>query len=485
MVRLRVLEDEELGKIHEKTLDVLENCGVKFSLPEALSIFREAGLKVNGDGIVRFPSWVIEDAIKKTPHSFRRYPLHPESRVVELGGEELYFSSGSTPVYILDALTGNIRDASAKDVVEYARLVDGLKNFDCANGGFWAKDIPPSIFHAIYFELMVKNTSKPIPAGDALNKKIALDLITLCAAVLGGKREIAEKKTFSFAACPNGGRFWGDNVVAFIEGARVGMPVKIMPMPFAGSTHPVTLPGLLVQMNAEILSCVVLVQLVNPGAPVLYAPYPGIMDMQQANHCFGTPEAAIVAGASAQLARWYGIPGSIVVGTSDSKLPDAQASFEKMMTGLVPALCGADEIGLFGGLISMAEAISIEQLVIDDEIAGNIKRIHRGIDMAEERIGYNVIKETPPGGNYLSHEHTLRYFREEFFIPGLSDRGTRASWEKRGCRSILERAREKAERILCEHEPPGLDRDMEKELEKEIRAICKREREEYLPFRKK
>jgi trimethylamine--corrinoid protein Co-methyltransferase len=484
MIRLKVLEDEELKRIHERTLDVLENCGVKFSLPEALNIFREAELKVDGDGIVRFPSWVVEDAIKKTPERFTRKPLHPAAKSVELGGEELYFSSGSTPIYVLDASTGKLREASAKDVANYARLVDGLDNFDCANGGFWAKDIPPSIFHAVYFELMVKNTSKPIPAGDALNKKIALDLIRLCSIVLGGEGEIAKKKTFSFAACPNGSRFWGDNVVAFIEGARAGMPLKIMPMPFAGSTHPVTLAGLLVQMNAEILSCVVLAQIVNPGTPVLYAPYPGIMDMQQANHCFGTPETALVAGASAQLARWYGIPGSIVVGTSDSKIPDAQASFEKMMTGLVPALCGASEIGLFGGLLSMAEAISIEQLVIDDEIAGNIKRVHRGIDTGEERLGYDAIKEVLPGGNFLSHEHTLRYFRDELFIPELADRSTRASWEKRGCSSMLERAREKAERILREHEPEGLDRDIEKELEKEIRAICKREGEDYVPFKK-
>ncbi len=485
MSRLKVLEEGDLRKIHHSTLDVLENPGVKFSLPEALTIFRDAGLKVDRGGVVRFPPWVVEDAIRKAPERFTRHPLNPACRSVELGGNELYFSSGSTPVYIFDPSTGRLKDACKSDVADYARLVDGLSQFDCANGGLWAKDIPQSVFHAIYFELMVKNTAKPVPAGDALNRRVAFDLIRLCSIVLGGEGAIAEKKTFSLAACPNGRCFWGDNVVAFIEGARVGMPVKIMPMPFAGSTHPVTIAGLLVQMNAEILSCVVLVQLINPGAPVLYAPYPGIMDMQYASHCFGTPETALVAGAAAQLARWYSIPGSIVVGTSDSKLPDAQASYEKMMTGLVPALAGASEIALFGGLISMAEAISIEQLVIDDEIAGNIRRIHRGINMEGERLGREVMGEVPPGGNFLSHGHTLRYFREELFTPGLADRGTRASWERRGGKTILERAREKAERILREHHPPALDREIEKDLEKEIRAICAREGEEYTPFRRR
>jgi trimethylamine--corrinoid protein Co-methyltransferase len=163
------------------------------------------------------------------------------------------------------------------------------------------------------------------------------------------------------------------------------------------------------------------------------------------------------------------------VGTPDAKLPDAQAAWEKMMTALPPALAGADEIGLFGGMVGMADAVSFEQLVLDDEMAGNIRRITRGIDVSEDSLAVAAIREVPFGGNFLEHEHTLRRFRGEHFRAVLADRGTRDAWERAGARDALERARERVRQILASHRPPGLAPAVERELEKELRAICRRE----------
>jgi trimethylamine--corrinoid protein Co-methyltransferase len=261
------------------------------------------------------------------------------------------------------------------------------------------------------------------------------------------------------------------------------MVLKITPMPFAGSTHPVTLAGLLAQTHAEILACLVLIQYVRPGSAVLYTPYPGIMDMGAAAHCFGTPEVALLGAAFAQLARRSRLPSNITVGTPDAKLPDAQASYEKMMTALPAALAGADEIGLFGGMLGMADSVSFEQLVLDDEIAGNLKRIARGFEVSEGSLALQAIREVGFGGNFLEHEHTLRYFREEHFHPLLGDRGTREAWERAGAKDALERAAERARSILAVHEPPGLSRETEQELEKEIRGICRREGVAYAPWK--
>jgi trimethylamine--corrinoid protein Co-methyltransferase len=482
MIRFPPLGQEELRRIHDATLGILEHSGVRFTSQEAQRIFRDSGMQVDSDGVVLFPPWRVEEAIRKVPRRFTREPLHPSYPLVEYGNHGLSFTSGSTVLYVLDAESHKPRAATIADTVRYIRLVDALPGFSCANGGFWSREIPPSIFHARYFELMVNNTAKPIPAGDVLTQKIADDLIRLATIVLGGREEIRRKKTFSLAACPASKCTWGENVLAFIEGAKVGMPLKIMPMPFAGSTHPVTLAGLLAQTNAEIMSCVVLIQLISPGAPVFYAPYPGILDMSTATHCFGAPETGLVAAAFAQIAAWNRIPSSITVGTTDAKIPDAQASCEKMMTALPPALAGADEIGLFGGLVGMADAISFEQLAIDDEIAGAVRRIAGGIDVSEDRLAVAAITDVPFGGNFLEHEHTLKYFREEQTRAVLADRGTRESWEKTGSKTILTRASERVRGILREHHAPPLSRDTRRELEKEIRAIYVREGERYEPL---
>jgi trimethylamine--corrinoid protein Co-methyltransferase len=482
---LQLLTDEELERIHSASLTILEENGIQFTLPEARNIFQEAGLKVDPQGVVRFPSWAVEEALRRTPPRFTRHPLHPSYPPVEYGAGGLSFTSSSTPLYVLDSGSRRLRAATIRDTADFARLADGLPNMSCANGGVWSREIPAPVFHAVYFELMVKNTAKPIPAGDILNRTIAEDLLRLAEIVAGGPEQIGRKKSFSLTVCPAGKMRWGDNILAFIEGAKAGMVLKITPMPFAGSTHPVTLAGLLAQTHAEILACVVLIQLVHPETPVLYTPYPGIMDMGAATHCFGTPEVALLGAAFAQLARRCRIPANISAGTPDAKLPDAQASYEKMMTALAPALAGADEIGLFGGMLGMADSVSFEQLVLDDEIAGNVKRIARGFEVSEGTLALRAIREVSFGGNFLEHEHTLKHFREEHFHATLADRGTREAWERAGAKDALTRAGERARALLAEHEPPGLSPETERELEKEIRGICRREEVEYVPFRRR
>ncbi len=142
-----------------------------------------------------------------------------------------------------------------------------------------------------------------------------------------------------------------------------------------GSMHPVTMAGALVQMNAEVLSGLVLNQLVNPGAPVIYMVWSGIMDMSVASNVFGCPEQALIGVAAAQLARYYKTPSNIIVGQTDSKMPDQQTGYEKMMSMFLVALAGADEIALVSGLIDFAKTASYEQVVIDNEMAGYIHGI--------------------------------------------------------------------------------------------------------------
>lgn len=478
---LKLLSDDEVRQIHYGSLRILEEYGVKFFLPQAQHIFADAGLKVSKYGMVRFPSYIVEDAIKKAPSRFTRYPLHPSYCEVDYGSNNCYITPGSTPRYILDFDTGERRLVTRKDVADFTTLVDALPNFQIADGGMEASDLPKSVWHAFYFEQMTKNMRKPMPAGDGLSKKISDDLVHLSTIVLGSKEEVARKRTYSMTAPPIGSLAYGENVTAFIAAAKAGIPVLIMPMPMSGSSHPVTLAGTLIQTNAEILSIVVLCQIINPGTPVIPAPYPGIMDMKYANHVFAAPEVFIMGACWAQLYRWYELPHDISVGHSDSKVPDSQAGYEKMMI-LLPALAGANSMTHMGGLLDFAATQSLEQLVIDNEITGNILRILEGIDTSGEKLAIELIMEIGTSGNFLEHEHTLKYFKEEHFQVDLADRNQRSVWEKLGSKSMEERAKERIKKILGEYCPPPLDKNVQKELEKAVGDIYKREGVPYKPL---
>ncbi|MFH0964689.1 MAG: trimethylamine methyltransferase family protein [Planctomycetota bacterium] len=478
---LRVLADEELRRIHAATLEILETTGVKFLCEEAIAVFRENGVPVDGEGVVRFSPEVVERAIRTSPSSFTRHNLDPKRPPVRWGGGDCYIGTGSTVAYIVD-LEGRYRPGTEEDIACFARLSDAMEHLPIGNGMVWAQDIPKPVFHARYIEVLAKNNSKVVPAGDGLDCKTSRDLVRCSQAILGGVEEQKRKKTFTMTALPQQALLWSVEAAAVIEPAKAGLPNEICPMPLLGSMHPVTLAGGLVQMNVEMLSGIVLNQLVNPGAPVVWMSWPGMLDMAVASNVFGCPEQGLFSAASAQLARWYGIPSNIIVGQTDSKLPDQQAGYEKMMSVLLAALAGADEIALAGGLIDFGRIACYEQVVIDNEMAGYVQRALKGITVTSEKLAIDVIREVAHGGNYIAHEHTLNHFRDEQYFPTLSNRHMRQRWEAEGSKDLRELAVERARKILKEHRVHPLSKEQARDLEKEVGSIYKREGIPYKPY---
>ena len=471
---LKLLADEDLEKIHSATLDILENKGVLFTRAEAVDIFQKEGLQVK-DGIVKFPPDVVEEAISRIPEKFVRRGLRPEHDV-RMGEGDCYFGGGSLPLYIVNANTFKRRKALKEDMIKFARLVDGLPNFSVGNGVVKPWDVPDSVIHAVWMQNILKNTSKPSCCWYAVSPQMAQDTISILAAASGGPDELKERKTWALTACPIAGLKFGDSIIGLIEMARAGIPVEVMDTPFPGSMNPVTLAGSLVLSNATILSAMVLSQIINPGTPVVYALYGGIMDMASGTHAFSTPETALYNIAAVQLCRRYGIPSNMAAPTSDSKVPDAQAAYEKMMIALIPALAGADSLTLLGGILDFGLSASYEQMVIDNEMAGQILRILKGFEVTEETLAVDLIKTTDHGGQYLDSEHTIRHFRDVFWFPFVSDRQVRELWEQKGSKDINRRAGELAEKIIAENQPSPLSEARTAEVDKAVEMILKREK---------
>jgi len=229
-----------------------------------------------------------------------------------------------------------------------------------------------------------------------------------------------------------------------------------------------------VQQNAEILSGLLIAHLVNPRAPVIYGSMSCIMDMRTTIASVGCPEQGLISAAAAQIARYYGIPCSVGA-ESDSKVPDAQASYEKAMSLMMAVMAGADLMDLFMGSTETYNTTSFEQMIIDNEMAGMSLRSAKGIEVNDETLATEVIDRIGPGGNYLADKHTVQWFKKERYNPKLSSRETRNVWERLGSKDIREKATKQARKILAEHEPEPIDKTVWKKIETIIKGVEKRE----------
>jgi trimethylamine--corrinoid protein Co-methyltransferase len=259
-----------------------------------------------------------------------------------------------------------------------------------------------------------------------------------------------------------------------IEYAKMGLPVDIASEPQCGATSPVTLAGTIAQQTAEILGMNVIAQLVNPGTPVLMGTVAAAMDLRNGMIALGGVEAAMINVAHAQMARFYEIPSRGTGSNTESKLLDMQAGYEKMITLLLPALAGINMI-FYPGTMDHALTVSLEGLLIDHEICGMIDRVMKGVSVTEGKLALDIIDRVGPGGHFLNQKHTMKYLKEEHFLPKLTDRDSHELWIEKGKRAIHERARDEVKRILAEHKPLGLDSAVEKELWGIVKEVEKRE----------
>jgi trimethylamine--corrinoid protein Co-methyltransferase len=287
----------------------------------------------------------------------------------------------------------------------------------------------------------------------------------------GGK----EKFVFSLGTVPISPlRFSQDGTVRLLKLAQEGIVTRIVSGVTSGATSPVSLAGTLTIKNAEIIAGICLVQIVNPGNPIIYGTFAGPMDMLRGKQILAAPESAILNAATAQLCRFYGIPfGYGTGGAADSAALDIQAGIEKTYTLLYTTLSGVDVIHLgIGGLLSKAMVSSYEQMLLDDEICNMVNRVLQGIAVSPETLALDLIAEVGHHGNYLSTEHTFCYFKNELFLPKFLDRrGFNERGE--GELEVLERARLQAKEILATHRPKPFLPDVEEKMDQVLQGVLK------------
>ncbi|MEL7563813.1 MAG: trimethylamine methyltransferase family protein [Dehalobacterium sp.] len=460
---LKLFSDAQIEALHLTTLKVMERTGVFVESQKALKIFADNGANVNYDtNIVKFPAYIVEEAIRCAPGSVLLAGRNPKNDIV-LEGDKVHFCSFGEAVSVIDPFSGQLRKAVKDDVCTYAKIVDALDNFAMCWDSLVPSDVDGQLYNLHSFEAYLNNTSKnccvATPDGN-----IARLAIEMGAAVVGGKEKIKERPIFLAGTCPQSPLFYHEGLCdAIIELSMVGAPIIIMSAATCGGTGPVTLAGTIVVHNAELLTGLILSQLVLRGTPFLYGSCTSILDLRKANATFGCPELGMISAAVAKLTQHYKIPNVVAGFWTDSKVTDMQSGHEKTLNSIIPALAGANMVfgtgGIEGGL-----TLSYGQLVADNEFAGMIKRVLRGIPVNEEHLALDLIHSVGPRGNFLAEEHTIKYMKECQSQPKMLDRGNRSEWSGLGAKDMAARCDDEARRILEEHKPEPLPQGVAEKL---------------------
>lgn len=474
---LTIFNDGEIELICNSARKILEKKGIRFVVPEVLSVFRNHGFQITEENVVHISSEELDTALKTVPRSFVRKGAYP-SRDVVIGDGISKFGIGSLPIWIIEKEPVICRRAATlDDFKKFTILSEVLDGYVIGNPVVQPQDVPVEVMHLLWNRNNAVRMTKPVCCWYGTSFKTSEEGLEVLRLAAGGLGELRKSKRWAITICPDSALQWGKSAIGAMVMASADIPIDVLPMPFLGSMYPVTMGGALVQSAVEVMGIVVLSQLVHPGCPVLYAAsYGGIMDMASGSHSFGAPESALFAAASSAIGRAFGLPTNMMQGTSDSKLPDQQAAFEKTLTYLLCALAGADCITMAGALLDFALSASYEQLIIEDEMVKWVQRIVRGSRIDKSTIAEDEIMKLPFGGHYLDSEHTLKYFREELYFSKLVDRRSWERWYNDGAKDIVKRARERLNDILKkEKQVQGIPEDRISAVDSFVEEICRKQ----------
>jgi trimethylamine--corrinoid protein Co-methyltransferase len=305
---LNILTDDECHEIHLSTLELLKDTGIYCESEEALAYFDGGGCKVDHkQNVVKFPNWVVEDAIRVTPSTFYCCGRRPEDDVI-LEDKRVTFTNFGEAIRFVDPYSGEHRDTTKADLIKTTRVIDYLGNIDTCERAMVSGDKPPGVQAIHNADAMLNNTTKHLWLGP-VNRYQAQKVIEMCGVVVGGKEKLKDRPLVTFGTCPISPlKLPEDHTDVIIEAAQNGIGVFCVGMALSGGSSPIHLAGTLVLQNVEILSSLVLSQLVAKGSKFVYGSSTCPIDMRTANATVGSPETGVISAAVARLARYYSLP---------------------------------------------------------------------------------------------------------------------------------------------------------------------------------
>jgi trimethylamine:corrinoid methyltransferase-like protein len=466
-IAMQLLSKEEQDRIHDASLEILENAGMVIMDAESLQLLAEAGAQVDfANRQVRFPAEVIQYALEKAPSEVKLYG-RDTSNVIHLRQGNVYYSTSGYAVQIYDPASGQRREITQEDLAWITRLADGLDQVDIYALLGTPADAPPETNDRYQLAIALTNTTKHI-WNTAYGKEGVEDSLRMAAAVRGSREALRQYPLFTLDLTILSPLQLDERQAStMVAGARQGIPIGASPGPIGGATGPVTLAGTLTQANAEFLGALTLCQAAQPGIPVIYTQWTRSLDMASGSVAMGGPEFSLLRVATAEMARYYHLPSRGGGLMADAKAVDAQMGMEKLLNCLMASLAGLNVVAGVGQT-DFINTVRPDQMFIDNEMISLVKRMCQGIKVDEETLAVDVIQQVGPAGNYLAADHTVSHFRKELWFPKLFDRKVWSVWEEGGSLEIADRA---GRRVLADkHVVPPLDETIVREIWDVVKA---------------
>jgi trimethylamine---corrinoid protein Co-methyltransferase len=462
---MEILDATQLQRIHDASMVILEDIGLEFLDPDACREMQAAGANVDiKTGRVRMDRGLVAEAVAKAPSQFTLHARNP-AHDMQIGGDFINFAFVSSPPNASD-LTGGRRPGNFEDFCNLVRLAQTL-NIVHGTGGYPVEPIdrPANSRHLDCVQAILTLTDKPFGAYALGHQRIA-DAIDMACIVYGKSRdELKLQCSLQTTINTNSPlRCDGPMLRGLKEAALWGQCVIVTPFTLAGAMSPVTLAGALAQQNAEALGVIAYQQIIAPGAPVIYGGFTSNVDMKSGAPAFGTPEYVKAVIAGGQLARRYGLPyRSSAVNASNAV--DAQSAYETMMSLWAAVMSHANLIKHSAGWLEGGLCASFEKVILDAELLQGMAESLSGIEVNDETLALDAIREVGPGGHFFGAAHTMSRYETAFYTPMLSDWSNFEMWQEQGGVTTEKRAEGIFRQLLADFQPPPMDPAIAEELE--------------------
>ncbi|NNC76846.1 MAG: trimethylamine methyltransferase family protein [Woeseiaceae bacterium] len=453
---VEVLDEEGLQLIERNADTVLEEIGIEFrDFPRALALFKEAGADVDGER-VRFPKGLCRSIIQASaPPEYKQCARNPE-RSVMIGGDRCVLVPAYGSPFVRDLDKGR-RYATIEDFRNFVKLAYMSPGLHHSGGTICEPvDVPVNKRHFDMVYSHIKYSDKPF-MGSVTAPERAQDTVDMAKIVFGD--EFLQQNTVltSLINANSPLTFDATMLGAATVYAENNQATMISPFLLAGAMSPVSVAGTVTQILAEALAGIAYVQLVRPGAPVIFGTFAAAVSMQSGAPTFGTPEPSLIMYAAAQLARRLNLPFRTGGGLCASKIPDAQAAYESANTLQTAALAGVNFMLHTAGWLEGGLAMGYEKFIMDADQANMIAKLLNGVDLSENGQALDALREVGPGSHFLGASHTQANFETAFYRSSIADNNSFEQWEQDGSKDATTRANAIWKKMLDEYQPPPLD----------------------------
>ena len=457
--KLELLDKSLVERVIGEALELIEDPGVRVA-PCAVDLLQAAGVAVT-DGVAHIPEALARRLLDLVPREFFLYD-RSGNPVVHYGGDDVHFDPGSSCLNILDPETQQARTAVSTDLVRMIQVTEKLPQYAAQSTALVCNDVPQEIGDWYRLLLVLWYSEKPVITG-AFSATSLHTLLELVAIASGGPEELRRKPRAVFDVCPSPPLNWSEFAAQnLVDLARAGVPAEMVSMPLSGATAPVTLAGSIVQHAAECISGLVIHQLAQPGAPIVWGGAPAIFDMRSGRTPMGAIETAMLDLGCAQIGKHLGLPTHSYMVAGDGRVIDAQTEMESGISAVLGALGGINMIS-GAGMLDFLACHSIEKLVIDAEAIASAQRLIGGIEPRSESLATTMFAQTGLQGDFLKLKETRALFRKEQHFPStVIDRGLGAADD--AMPDILQRARQRVEDLISSYERHPLLEAIESEI---------------------